>query len=862
MHFTDDASGKYARYHCSVCRRPFDRKDVLLRHMHVHNSPRAPPGARRKACLSCARSKTRCNGERPTCSSCKRRNLTCTFERPASGSYQQRRTQYNNSDESLGAASEQNSSVLPPALPEFSSLGGARSVATLTTSETESIELNMNQSNPNLDWPNSSLTAAADLVPKASAGFSSDLLFTAFDNPDFNTNADWILESSGSEEFPTGLDSLGTVTGDGDPLSQLLLMSAPQTTLPSAKNDAASCDPGDGAALGGLLIPQPRDTLDYGDPWPLETPRPPPRHISLPPLGSDQQESSSRGRYYTLMPINDRTWHALQKCIQLPFEHNTLQSLSLDNFPSKEKLNHCIDLYFAHFQPTLSFIHQPTFDPGKDLVVTLAMISIGACYTEFAGAKAFSITLSELIRRLLVFMAEHDHRFVRTQSYLAAELLQGIHGFCSGSERLFELSESYRSSLIHHTKCMGIFRIESEKPPPPGARLEDIWQSYIRAESSRRLGWAVFKYDASVAYLHNNRPFLSCADVNLNLPGSTEHWEAETAEVWASLHPWSRNVPPTSALRPTMDSMFSGSPNPVGADDEHLFIIVLTLLRMLWTAKEISSFPIGDLGIPSMCDEPRRKLLRAIDQMTVPIVAMSKSHTRPEMERLVHRMQLVHIAHIYGAGDLMNWLFPYLRDGLEAGTIKVRMRQWANEDPRRTREVAYHSAQIIGLVRHYPTLMPLQSFLIFHAGVVLSCMSFLLPESISFDGPSLQLDKVGADTVHLNPQMDWVNNGGNNNLRLVGVPSLCSPIGRQQVLNQTASLLKRQKTWGIAQNLTKVVLSLSTRDAGKRIQDVTGPSQPFPPASRPVRSPDRSVADLGIQYNDAAVQSAWDPMQR
>jgi hypothetical protein len=77
----------------------------------------------------------------------------------------------------------------------------------------------------------------------------------------------------------------------------------------------------------------------------------------------------------------------------------------------------------------VSIIHQPTFDPAKDLVVTIAVICIGACYTQLPGCRAFSIILSELNRRLLLFMAVHDHRFVRTQSYLVAQLLQGIRKF-------------------------------------------------------------------------------------------------------------------------------------------------------------------------------------------------------------------------------------------------------------------------------------------------------------------------------------------------------------------------------------------------------------------------------------------------
>lgn len=246
-------------------------------------------------------------------------------------------------------------------------------------------------------------------------------------------------------------------------------------------------------------------------------------HMSLPSLGSDTPEGNAFSRFYPIPSVTDSTWHELQKCVLLPFEHNTMQTLNLESFPSREKLDCCIDLYFAHFHSTLAIIYQPTFDPGKDPVVTLAVVSIGACYTNFAGAKSFSTALSELIRRLLLFMAEQDRRFVRTRSYLTAQLLQGTVGFCSGNERLFELSESYRSTLVHHAKCMGLFRFETIKPTRAETSLETAWQKWIGEEELRRLGWAIYKYDASVSYLHNNRPFLSTGDINLDLPAPSDH---------------------------------------------------------------------------------------------------------------------------------------------------------------------------------------------------------------------------------------------------------------------------------------------------------------------------------------------------
>jgi Fungal specific transcription factor domain len=84
---------------------------------------------------------------------------------------------------------------------------------------------------------------------------------------------------------------------------------------------------------------------------------------------------------------------------------------------------------------------------------------------------------------------------------------------------------------------MGLFRHENQKSTVRKTSVEEEWHDWIEEESLRRLGWAVYKYDASVAYLHNNRPFLSTGDINLNMPASAEHWAAESAYTWADLHP-------------------------------------------------------------------------------------------------------------------------------------------------------------------------------------------------------------------------------------------------------------------------------------------------------------------------------------
>ncbi|ETN36192.1 uncharacterized protein HMPREF1541_08469 [Cyphellophora europaea CBS 101466] len=671
--------------------------------------------------------------------------------------------------------------------------------------------------------------------------YDQAVLYATFDDMDFNSNLDWFMDQTSVDHCFMGADTATLPIQfvqeapqiQFSPSGQVSTSNVAQSEFPMHAVQVGNHhrDRGDDS-LGGIISPEPQENAHSVGPWPSETPAPPQHHIILPALGSEGSKPQRFPKFFALPSITDKTRNALCKCLSLPLEYNPFQSLSLDAFPSQEKLDHCVDLYFRHFHPTVPVIHQPTFDPGKDLIVTLAIISIGSCYTNLENARNFAVCLSELLGRLLSYMVQQDRRFVRTPSYLVAQVLQGTHGYCSGSERLFELSESSRGTLVHNAKCMGLFRYESKDPDLATLLPEHAWHAWIDAERLRRLGWAVYKYDGSVAYLHNVRPYLSVGDINLPLPASEEYWTAESAPSWAALHPWSRdNVERSLQLRTVIRMLFDGTPKAASkiSDEEHAFIVVLTLVRMLWSLKEIKSSPIHDLVTPPIYENGGQTLLRAVQSMAVPLDALAKTHTGAEMSQFVHRMHLVHAAHLYGSGDLMNWLYPYLRHGPEAENATRRMKQWALESPQRTRDVAYHCAQIIGLLRYYPYNLPLEPFMLFHAGVVLSCVASLLPvHNEDSQNPSLQLEALdwSEGDVH-DRQMAWVTSGINACPSLIGVPILCCSAGRRAVLEQTAALLKRCKSWGMARNLTKVVLSLQSRGDEPKNQNANGSMPEF-----------------------------------
>ena len=249
-------------------------------------------------------------------------------------------------------------------------------------------------------------------------------------------------------------------------------------------------------------------------------------------------------------------------------------------------------------------------------------------------------------------------------------------------------------------------------------------------------------------------------------------------------------------------------------DDKHRLLVLLALMTKLWNLRGF-----GSSVLPKCVQEglhnARRQILHGIDRFDQSPATAAQSRTSVEMSRTVHLIKLVHMAHLSGAGDLMGFLYPFLRNGIESERAGARMLDWATEDPRRFREVVHSSAQMLSLLRQYPSNMPSEPFLIFHAGITLSCMAQVPRSGIdSESGQNVRIDRL-MDQGNQTEISDWLARDGHG-VALHGVPSLFCEEGRRQVLDQTTELLKRRTVWQISQSLTCVVIALRDEDYNSR----------------------------------------------
>lgn len=248
-------------------------------------------------------------------------------------------------------------------------------------------------------------------------------------------------------------------------------------------------------------------------------------------------------------------------------------------------------------------------------------------------------------------------------------------------------------------------------------------------------------------------------------------------------------------------------------DNQHKHIITVTLIRFLWSLKEIQGAPIIDL-VPNLWPivEHKRMMLGKLDEYIQSPFAVQDTEIDRNVRSLVQRVQLIHLSHLYGAADLMDWLPALIRSGGEHRAATERMICWGAEDPLRLREVAYHAAQILSINRHFPYNLTCEPFNVFYAGAALWCIARLLHKSsadATETAETLYIDRPPREGEHEMDQTNsWIYGRKNFNPAIYGVPSLCSLSGRVHALEQTLQILDNMRTWGIARNFVNVIVKL------------------------------------------------------
>lgn len=183
--------------------------------------------------------------------------------------------------------------------------------------------------------------------------FINDDFLEAFDGTDFNSNLGWIFTPSPYNDFykeSEPLDIFNLVNMSNNFSFPTMLPQA--ALLPTRPSDNEESLLDENSMMTGLPIPHPQEGCSADDPWPMEwhaRVETYVNHIVIPSLGNDTPDPGLK--YFSTTPMSAEARSTLQEYVQIPSKGSPWRPVIMERFPSREKLDHCIDMYFVHFHP-------------------------------------------------------------------------------------------------------------------------------------------------------------------------------------------------------------------------------------------------------------------------------------------------------------------------------------------------------------------------------------------------------------------------------------------------------------------------------------------------------------------------------
>ena len=376
--------------------------------MQVHDT-NATPAKRQKssyisqACIHCAKSKQRCDGQLP-CARCTSKLLGCAYAPLKRG----RHGEGNPRNPDGGGQ-----------MPEHCDLGqSVRSIDGPISSEGTSI-ISLSQSGNDPGNGNVSSTS----FPSASQASMESLLDPAITTPGFSIDQHF-LSTSGSAFQNLTWDSLDPLCGQG---MWPLLDYDPTTFLGHAADlPENSTKERETQRLGGFAatsMPSPAET----EVEMLATDAPPPTFTQTADASSpidgaadtaepsrDQQMGKTRNEDQDLESWRAEDYHHVPCLTQDTYEMmvSSFTRLNADNefyvpftaqsFPPMNHINIFIQVYFEEFHPVFPFLHKVTFVPRQDeWLLAVAVAAVGCIFSRTLRCEQTFYDLHEFLRRAI-----------------------------------------------------------------------------------------------------------------------------------------------------------------------------------------------------------------------------------------------------------------------------------------------------------------------------------------------------------------------------------------------------------------------------------------------------------------------------
>lgn len=261
-------------------------------------------------------------------------------------------------------------------------------------------------------------------------------------------------------------------------------------------------------------------------------------------------------------------------------------SFECSTFPTRSNVNTCISLYFEHFHPTYPLVHFPTFGSQTHWLLMLAVAAIGSTFVKAQHAVEIRDAFQEFLRRAIYQYADGSLDSSLDTFFAQARILNLIGLMQADREQLRALAPRYHADLSRWCLESGVLQVtelfdlpNTNQGSHDQGSLIQSWETWIKIESLRRIGYMSWMLDCSLGFMANARPLCNMDDARTPMPCAEHLWNASTADIWFEAFP---KTPQTPSLCVGLETLYSKKKvDPAYSDLSHV-LLIHALFQRTW----------------------------------------------------------------------------------------------------------------------------------------------------------------------------------------------------------------------------------------------------------------------------------------
>ncbi|KAF9638568.1 c6 zinc finger domain containing protein [Lasiodiplodia theobromae] len=733
-------------FQCDVCHKGFGRPDLLKRHATCHDTDANAKRQKRtltqssrvsQACKSCAYAKLKCEDEKP-CKRCQNKGITCESNSDS-------RTSASASTQLPGESSLEESvppaylSVAPSPIRPVDQSQPTPVAPVPVMAEPDQVNNQMPTPNTLLNGFEisgdeasiSGTTFTPSIAPDPSALSSSltvhennfyDFLRNVLtpNNPGSLSPTHWdfeprnILDFNVEDDLSFDANDFGLLDAfNGKPFNTSEdfgifppTINPPSVNAPAASTPSDSAPPSDRRRAGIGAEAYRRSSFVRWQPAHEGA------HLEVGTISTPHEEvASPDARYKPDQRILSERLEQSSRDKLLAIILNTCDSTNLgrvvSSFPSTDLLDDFLQCFFAREGPRFdSFIHIPTFNPNTIKSELLgAVVAAGAVSTDMKALQKLGHAIQEAVRIAIVDVIERRNAITRELWAIQSFLLIIDVFLWSGNKRKMEIAESQQQPLWTMLRRAGRFKKPRGPPIAPlpedtGDVLHQKWLHWVEQESSRRLVFRGFCYDAQSSMSLLVNPIISYGELCLPFPAARDLWTAETAEQWKAAYLSHQADSPASSLclldclkDPKLAAAFPGT-----IDHDFSALIVLHgIWGMVWEFNQLQltlKANSGEYNSSLVMKHRHQELCQTVHHLRISVNSWRVTPA-PEITLLLE-LQLLYL-HL-SIEDVQ--LFAGKEDQDDARRVLPALQQWMHDTYART--AVWQAARVLRAAKTFP----------------------------------------------------------------------------------------------------------------------------------------------------------------